>query len=103
MLPSWLRLAVLLFAAGIAFAQSPLGTITGTITDAQQARVPGAEVTALQVDTGISYKARSSEDGTYVIPNLPVGKFEISATAPGFKTFRRTDVVLEVAQRLKLD
>jgi hypothetical protein len=37
------------------------------------------------------------------VPLLPVGQFEVTATAPGFKTFRRTDVVLEVSQRLRLD
>ncbi|MBM3744850.1 MAG: hypothetical protein FJW34_03515 [Acidobacteria bacterium] len=90
-------------AAVLSWAQSPLGTITGTITDVQQARVPGAEVTALNVGTAIPYRAVSSEDGTYVIPNLPVGRYEVSATAQGFRTFRRTDVVLEVSQRLRLD
>ncbi len=93
----------LVLLAGVALAQSPLGTITGTITDAQQARVPGVEVEAKNVGTGISYRATSSADGTYVITNLPVGKYELSASAPGFKSFRRTDITVEVAQRLRLD
>ncbi len=90
-------------AAHLAPAQSPLGTITGTITDAQGARVPGAEVAATNVATNLAFKAVSSQEGTYAVPNLPVGRYEVSVTAPGFKTFRRSDVVLEVSQRLRLD
>ena len=95
--------ALVLLAALSLYAQSPQGTITGTITDAQAARVPGVEVVAKQIGTNLDFRNKSSEDGTYVIPRLPVGQFEVTATAAGFKTFRRTDVVLEVAQRLRLD
>jgi hypothetical protein len=42
------------FAPSLTFTQSPRGTITGTITDSQNARVPGVEVTALHVATGAS-------------------------------------------------
>ncbi len=97
------RIIIPVLAAAIALAQSPLGTITGTVTDAQDARVPNAEVTALHVDTGISYKAISTPDGIYAIPNLPVGTYEVSASATGFKSFKRTGVIVEVAQRLRLD
>ncbi|MCZ2075425.1 MAG: carboxypeptidase regulatory-like domain-containing protein [Bryobacteraceae bacterium] len=98
-----LVLLIVLIWTGLMFAQSPLGTITGTISDTQNARVPGVEVTATQVGTGLSFKATSSGDGTYVIPNLPVGRYEVEASAAGFKSFRRTDIVLEVSQRLRLD
>jgi len=95
--------AFVLLAGLSLYAQSPQGTITGTITDAQGARVPGVQVVATQVATNLTYKGSSSEDGTYVIPALPVGKYEVNATASGFKTFRRTDIQLEVSQRLRLD
>ncbi len=51
------RIAIPVLAAAIGLAQSPLGTITDTVTEAQDARAPNAEVTALHFDTGISYKA----------------------------------------------
>jgi hypothetical protein len=95
--------AFVLLAGLSLYAQSPQGTITGTITDSQGARVPGVEVVAKHVGTNLDFRNKSSEDGTYVIPGLPIGQFEVTATAAGFKTFRRTDVVLEVAQRLRLD
>ncbi len=98
------RFLVCLFLIGhAAVAQSPKGTITGTVSDIQGARVPNVAVSALHVETQIPYKTASSEDGTYVIPSLPVGRFEVTASAPGFKSFKRTDVILEVSQRLRLD
>ncbi|MCU0246426.1 MAG: TonB-dependent receptor [Bryobacter sp.] len=83
--------------------QSPLGTITGTVSDGTGSRVPGVEVTATQVNTNLTFKAKSSEDGTYVVPNLPVGPYTLTAVAQGFKTFKRSDLVLEVSQRLRVD
>ncbi len=85
------------------WAQSPLGTITGTVVDGTGSRAPGVEVTATQVDTNLTFKAKSSEDGTYVVPNLPVGRYSLTAVSQGFKTFKRSDLVLEVSQRLRVD
>ncbi len=96
-------LFLLLIAVTSLWAQSPQGTITGTITDSQGARVPGVAVVATQVATSLTYKGSSSQDGTYVIPALPVGRYEVTAAAAGFKTFRRADIQLEVSQRLRLD
>jgi hypothetical protein len=94
--------AGLLLAANL-FAQSPQGTITGTLTDSQGARVPGVEVTVVHVDTNQTFSTVSSEEGVYAIAPLPVGRFSVTASLSGFKTFRRTDVVLEVGQRLRID
>lgn len=84
-------------------AQSPLGTITGVVTDALGAVVPNIEVVATNTGTNLTYKGRTSESGVYVIPALPVGDWELSASAPGFKTFRRKGIVLEVGQRIRVD
>lgn len=84
-------------------AQSPQGTITGTITDPQGARVPGVEVVALRVETNQKYTGISSDDGTYVIPALPIGQYQLTATLTGFSTFKQSGIVLEVGQRMRLD
>ena len=96
----WLAL---LLSSSSAHGQSPKGTLTGTITDSSGARVPGVEVTALHVDTNQRFAAVSSDDGVYAIPSLPVGLFDLTAALAGFSTFKRTGVVLEVGQRLRLD
>src|SRR5688572_421385 len=97
------RLVLLLIMAVVAYPQSPLGSITGTITDAQGARVPGVEVVATQTGTNREFRAKSSEEGTFTLPNLPIGPYTLTATAPGFKQLRRSDLNLEVAQRLRVD
>lgn len=84
-------------------AQSPQGTITGTIFDSQGGRIAAAEIVARQMATGLDYRGVSGDNGTYAVPSLPIGVYEVTATAPGFKTFRRTGLSLEVAQRLRLD
>jgi len=97
------RLLPLLLCAPMLFAQSPLGTITGTITDTTGAGVPGVTVTVRAIATSLDYRATSSTDGVYVIPNLPVGGYELTASAAGFKGFRQTGLNLEVSQRLRVD
>ena len=93
--------AAVLFVS--AFGQSPNGTVSGTITDITGVRIANVDVVALQTATGLTFRARSSEDGTYVIPSVPVGPIEVSATAQGFKKFVRSGLTLEVDQRLRVD
>ncbi len=98
-----LLLLLLIMISGNARAQSPQGTLTGTVTDAQGASVPGATVTALQVGTNQQFTATTSQDGTYAIAALPTGTYEVTSTATGFTTYKQTNVILEVGQRRGLD
>jgi outer membrane receptor protein involved in Fe transport len=98
-----LTLFFTLLLAATLYAQSPQGTITGTVSDAQGGRVANATVTALHVATNQRFTGVSSSDGVYAIPSLPIGQFEVTVTASGFSTTKQTGVVLEVAQRLRLD
>jgi carboxypeptidase family protein len=99
----FLCLTVLLLSGLPAQAQSPTATLTGTVTDAQGAAVPAVEVVARHLATNRTYSGLSSPDGVYVITSLPVGRFEVTASLSGFKSFRRPDVVLAVGARLRLD
>jgi hypothetical protein len=94
----------LLAAPGsLLFAQTGLATLTGTVTDQTGAVVPNAPVKALHVDTGTVLIGTTSATGNYSIPQMPIGRYEISVEAPGFKTFRREGVTLAAAQTLRLD
>ncbi|MCS7026171.1 MAG: TonB-dependent receptor [Bryobacteraceae bacterium] len=84
-------------------AQTALATITGTVTDQQGAGVPNVKVTVTNNATMLTYSGTSSSDGTYVIPQLPIGAYSLVATAPGFKTFQQRSITVEVSQRLRLD
>jgi len=98
------RLIALTFALCVLhFAQSPLGTITGTVADPQGSGVGGVEVVARNTATNLTFKGVSSEDGTYAISTLPVGPYELTISQPGFKRLQRTGLTVEVAQRLRVD
>ena len=83
--------------------QSSQGTITGTVTDQAGAVIANATVTALQVETNQKYTVTSSAEGVFAIPLLPIGRYELGVTATGFSSYRQANIVLEVAQRLRLD
>jgi hypothetical protein len=85
------------------FGQSPQGTITGTVTDAQGAALSNATVTVLRTATNQKFTAVSSDEGVYAIPSLPIGDYEVTVTANGFSTYQQPKVMLEVGQRLRVD
>ncbi len=68
------------------------GAVRGTITDPNGAVVPGAIVTAKNVETETQYTAESNDEGIYVIENLPAGKYIISVESPGFSQSVLSDV-----------
>lgn len=84
-------------------AQTPLGTVTGTITDPTGLGVPSVRVVVTNVGTQLPFNGTSSADGTYVIPNVPIGDYTLTATATGFKTFQQSGLRVEIAQRLRVD
>ena len=60
------------------FAQATSGSqVSGTVQDPTKGVVPGAQVTITQLDTGLTRTATSGEDGSYTIPNLPVGAYQL--------------------------
>lgn len=83
-------------------AQQDQGQIAGTVLDASQAAVAGARVTAVSTQ-GVSRTADTGDKGSYVITNIPVGLYELSVQAPGFKRFVRTSVKVDVATRTTVD
>jgi hypothetical protein len=92
---------VLISVAG--FSQAANGTITGTITDASGAVIPGVTVEVKNTETGVVFSTISTETGNYTAPNLPPGPYAISAALPGFKKYDRTGVNLAAAQTLRVN
>ena len=86
-----------------ALAQTDRGTLTGTVSDATGAVVPGVSIEAKNAQTGATYQAGSSETGNYTLAQLPAGTYEVSATLPGFRKFVRTGVIVSVATVLRID
>ncbi|GAA3751376.1 TonB-dependent receptor [Terriglobus aquaticus] len=93
----------LVMLGGIAHAQGTTGVISGTVTDAGGAVVPGAQVTVTQTETNESRTVTSSGSGTYVLPQLAPGTYRVRVTAPGFGTFEQTGFVLSIDQRAEIN
>lgn len=89
--------------ASLACAQGERGALNGRVSDPTGAVIPRATVTALNVETNVQTKATTTEAGVYRIPYLPNGTYAVLVSAPGFKSARRDNVILSVAQTLTVD
>ena len=99
-----LSLAVcMLFFGGIVFAQVTTGTISGTVSDASGAVIPGANITVRNVETGITRTSSSDEAGRFRAPQLGLGNYEVTAEAAGFQTTVRSGVTLTVGREAQVD
>ena len=92
--------SVLLLCAA-AFAQTTNGTIVGDLTDAQGAALTNANITVKNTATGVSRTTVTNEFGNFRVFPLNPGTYEVSASAPGFKSKVQPDVLLEAAAVVK--
>jgi hypothetical protein len=72
--------------------------IRGTVTDPTGAVVANANVVATNVQTGVAYNARSQSNGGYELLNLPIGTYNLAASAPGFEAFAVSGIKLNIDQ-----
>ena len=96
-------LCALLMAVSIAVqAQQYSGTI-GTVTDAQGAAVPGADVTLTSAATGAVYKTTTSDQGVYSLAQVPVGVYDLLAKKAGFKEYAAKGVEVHTSTTTNLN
>lgn len=93
----------LLLSVAPLFAQSDRGTIIGTVTDPSGAVIVGATVSATNKATGLSTRVTTTTAGTYTIPSLQIGPYEVAVEQSGFKKFVRSGIVVEVGQTARVD
>ena len=86
---SLIAVALIGLVAGMASAQERFGGLTGTVTDSTKAAVPGATVTATNLQTGAQRVVVSSADGTYRVPDLDPGRYSITFELDTFQKVRR--------------
>jgi hypothetical protein len=67
------------------WAQAGGGSMVGTVHDPAGAVVPNAAVTITNTNTNSTYPVATNGDGRFLYPQLPVGTYKLSVTAPGFK------------------
>ncbi len=73
--------------------------ITGTILDGTGAAIPDAKITVTQTQTGLQRSTASGSEGTYIIPQLPVGPYTLNVEKTGFKTYVQRGIELQVGDQ----
>ena len=96
----WLGLAMIL---AVAPALGQRAQITGRVTDATGAVVPGAQVEVTNTDTGVTRTATTNELGYYTVALLPNGHYRMRIKHAGFRVLEQEGITLEEGQALRLD
>src|SRR5437762_98940 len=84
-------------------AQTFRGTILGAVTDTSGASITGATVIVKNTDTGLSRTVTTSEDGTYSVPELPIGTYTVTVEKAGFKKGVVSAIRVEVSTERRAD
>jgi hypothetical protein len=84
-------------------SQTTSGRILGSVSDQSGAAVAGAAVVITDVQHGTTRAVATDASGTYAAPELQPGTYKVRAEAKGFKTVERVNIVVEVAQDVRVD
>ena len=98
-----LALMGFLAASQRGLAQSSNGQITGLVTDTSGAAVEGANITATNNATGVTYTTTSNGSGVYVLPQLVPGPYKVSLNKEGFATVERPELIVRTGDHLSVD
>ena len=93
-------LLALLFAPAFLLAQDT-AQLTGTVTDPSGAAVPNAQVVVTSQGQGTSRNTTANATGQYLFAALPVGRYDLTVTAPGFKKYEAKGILLNVGQKAR--
>jgi len=97
-----IKLGLLMLLALPVWAQEFRASVTGQVTDASGAVVPGAAITARNVATNATYRTTSGEDGEYALRNLDPGSYAVTVEKAGFRKLLREGIVLQVGAQVTL-
>src|SRR5215471_4818254 len=92
-----------LLASATLMAQVDQGSLNGTVIDATRSVVPGAKVEVVSVSTGIRRETLTGPTGSYHVPELPVGSYNVTVSKEGFHAAQFKAVALEVGEPRTLD
>lgn len=96
------RLSIILLLPALLLAQGRV-TVYGTVSDPSGAAMAGVTVAATNNATGQSRETTSSADGGFVLPDLVIGEYRVTAQASGFKTFTENSIELRVDENRRVD
>ncbi len=78
-------------------------TIHGVVSDSTGAPVANAQVKAIRTDTGQIQGTATGVDGSYVLPNLPVGRYRLTVAAPAFEGYSQSGITLQVGNNVLIN
>ncbi|MCL5744243.1 MAG: carboxypeptidase regulatory-like domain-containing protein, partial [Acidobacteria bacterium] len=90
-------------SALMSWGQTPTAQITGRITDKSRSVIPGARVTATNIETLVRTETTSNDVGYYVIPLLPTGEYGIEVQREGFRSAMQDRILLTVDRIARID
>lgn len=89
---------ITLISFGTVFSQSSTGSISGTVTDQNNAVVLGATVFGKNTETGFVRSAVTNSYGLYRLTDIPSGSYEITIEAASFLKYTRTGITIDGGQ-----
>ena len=92
---SCLLLLLALVAGPTSLAAQTQSRLNGTVTDTSGAVIPGAPVTATNVETGVAQTAETNESGGFIFPYLTPGSYSLKVEYAGFKTYSQSGITIE--------
>ncbi|HVY95103.1 MAG TPA: TonB-dependent receptor [Bryobacteraceae bacterium] len=98
-----LTAAMLLVSTGLFGQAVAVSEVSGSVADPSGKLIPNASVTMTEDTTKTPHATQTDSDGHYVVPNLPPGPYTLNVKAPGFKDYRQTGIVLEVAHNIAIN
>src|SRR2546423_5104757 len=90
------------FSPAVLLAQDT-AQITGTVSDPSGAAVGNVQVTVTSVAQGMTRTANTNSSGEYFFPALPVGSYNMTVSAEGFKKYQASGIKLDVGQKARSD
>ena len=97
-----IMIALLMIGVTNSLAQGPAGQLSGTVIDPNGALVAGASVKATNTDTNFARQTVTNDDGVYSFQLMPVGRYTVEITAPGFQAYK-AQAVVNVTQTTVVD
>ena len=96
-------IATILFAP-VCYAQAiAVAEVQGQVVDGSGSAVPGAQIKMTQTETDYVRNTTAGVDGSYSLPNLPVGPYMLEVRADGFKTHLQSGIVLQVGSGVQVN
>ncbi len=97
-----LLLGLALVLPGTIFGQGS-GTLTGTVSDATGSVVPNSKITLTNEATAVASNVVTSSTGSFTVPQLPNGKYDLRVSAPGFRDYVQTGITVGIGETATAD